>query len=71
MHSGILNGAAGTDMDLYLYRWDWTTGWNVVASSTSVSPQERIDFTSTDGYFIWAVTSYRGTGAYDFCLQHP
>ena len=71
VHSGILNGAAGTDMDLYLYRWDSATGWNVVASSTSVSPQERIDFNATGGYFIWAVTSYRGTGAYDFCLQHP
>ncbi len=70
-HSGILNGAVGTDVDLFLYRWDPASGWRVVSSSTSVSPQERIDFNATSGYFIWAVTAYRGTGAYDFCLQHP
>lgn len=71
VQSGILNGAAGSDVDLYLYQWDSATGWQVVSSSTSYTPQERIDFNATSGYFIWAVTAYSGTGAYDFCLQHP
>jgi subtilisin family serine protease len=71
VHSGILNGAAGTDVDLYLYQWDPVAGWSVVSSSTSYTPQERIDFNTAGGFFIWGVVAYSGTGAYDFCLQHP
>ena len=70
-HSGIVYGAAGTDVDLSLYQWDPVSGWSVVASSTSALPQERIDVNAASGYFIWAVNAYSGTGAYDFCLQNP
>ena len=68
-HEGELEGPAGTDFDLYLYKWNGS--WQVVASSTSSSSQESISYSGTSGYYVWRVTSYSGSGDYDLCLDTP
>jgi subtilisin family serine protease len=69
-HRGTLDGPAGVDFDLYLYRWNGFF-WSVVASGTSSAPDELVVYNGTAGYYYWRVTSYAGAGAYTFCLQRP
>lgn len=69
--SGILNGPAGTDFDLYLYKWNRFWGWQIVASSTSNTSNETIHYNGSAGYYIWDIYAYAGSGTYGFCLQHP
>ena len=69
-HNGWLEGPAGTDFDLYLYKW---TGWywSSVASSTSASSSESISYNGSAGYYYWRISSYSGSGGYDFWLERP
>ncbi|HET7307038.1 MAG TPA: pre-peptidase C-terminal domain-containing protein [Gammaproteobacteria bacterium] len=69
-HSGILTGPAGTDFDLYLEKWNGSQ-WVYVASSTSSTPNERIDYNGTSGYYLWDIYAYAGRGNFSFCLSHP
>lgn len=70
VHEGWLEGPAGTDFDLYLYRWSgW--GWSRVASSTSSSSSEHISYSGSSGYYYWRVTSYSGSGSYQLWLDTP
>ncbi len=69
-HQGWLQGPAGADFDLYLYKWS-RGGWRVVASSTSSSSTEYISYNGSAGYYMWEVYSYSGAGNYDFWLKHP
>lgn len=69
-HLGCLQGPAGTDFDLYLYKWNgW--GWSVVASSTSASSDEAISYSDSSGYYMWEMYSYSGSGSYAFQLDRP
>ena len=69
-HLGCLQGPAGTDFDLYLYKWNgW--GWSVVASSTSASSDEAISYSGSSGYYMWEMYSYSGSGSYAFQLDRP
>lgn len=70
-HSGELEGASGTDFDLYLYRWYGFWGWLIVDSSTSPSSTESITYNGSSGYYVWEVYSYSGSGSYDLCLDAP
>lgn len=65
---GWLKGPAGTDFDLYLYKWNGSD-WDVVGLSESPSSEESVTYTATSGYYIWLVTSYQGTGSYTFWMQ--
>ncbi|HEX7049099.1 MAG TPA: S8 family peptidase [Longimicrobiales bacterium] len=69
-HQGWLSGAAGTDYDLYLYRWNGFN-WQIVASSTSPDSEEQITFTGSSGYYVWRIHSFSGSGPYDFWLERP
>ncbi len=70
IHEGILTGPAGTDFDLYL--WKWVGGrWKTVASSLSSSSNESITYSGTSGYYVWRIYSYSGSGAYTFCMDRP
>lgn len=69
VHQGWLEGAAGTDFDLYLLRWNGS--WQVVASSTSASSSESISYSGSAGYYTWRITAYSGSGSYDFWLDRP
>jgi aqualysin 1 len=69
-HRGWLQGASGTDFDLYLWKWNgWT--WVTVASSTSWTSNEQISYYGTSGYYVWRIYSYSGSGPYDFWMQRP
>jgi subtilisin family serine protease len=65
---GWLQGPAGTDFDLYLYRWNGFF-WSQVASSISSSSTEHIYYNGSAGYYYWRVTSYSGSGSYTFWLD--
>ncbi|HEX6747366.1 MAG TPA: S8 family peptidase [Longimicrobium sp.] len=70
MHQGWLQGPAGTDFDLYLYRWDGTT-WVAVASGTTTGSTETVSYSGTPGYYWWEVRSYSGSGTYNVWLKRP
>lgn len=67
---GSLRGPAGSDFDLYLWRWNGTS-WVQVASATSVSTNENINYNGTAAYYLWGVYSYSGSGTYHFYSSHP
>jgi subtilisin family serine protease len=69
-HQGWLQGPAGTDFDLYLYKWNGSA-WAVVASATTSSNNETISYSGTSGYYEWEVRSYSGSGSYSLWLKHP
>ncbi len=70
LQQGWLEGASGTDFDLYLYKWNgWY--WQRVGSSTSSSSSESISYNGGSGYYMWEVYSYSGSGSYDFWLDRP
>ncbi len=69
-HSGTLSGPAGTDFDLYLWKWTGNR-WSTVASSLSSSSEESISYYGSSGYYVWRIESYSGSGSYTFCLERP
>lgn len=69
-HQGWLQGPAGTDFDLYLWKWNGSS-WSTVASSLSSSSTEQISYSGTSGYYAWRIYSYSGSGSYSFWLKKP
>ena len=69
-HRGCLRGPAGTDFDLYLYKWAGFY-WATVARSESSTSTEDITYNGTAGYYLWRVYSYNGSGSYTFGMQRP
>jgi hypothetical protein len=65
-HDGWLVVPSGTDFDLELQYSTDNTNWAVVASSTSTSPSEHINYFGSAGYYRWRVYSYSGSGVYRF-----
>lgn len=68
---GILSGPSGDDFDLYLYKWNSSWGWLVVASSTGPTASESISYNGSAGYYIWDIYGYAGSGNFTFCLSQP
>ncbi len=69
-HQGFLVGPAGTDFDLYLWKWNGSA-WAVVASATTASSTETISYAGTSGYYLFGAYSYSGAGQYHFWLKKP
>jgi hypothetical protein len=67
---GALRGPAGSDFDLYLWRWNGTS-WVQVASATTISNNENITYNGAAGWYLWGVYSYSGSGTYHFYYDHP
>lgn len=67
---GWLKGSAGTDYDLYLWRWNGSA-WELVASSATEARDENISYTGQAGYYVWQIYAYSGSGAYEFWMQKP
>ncbi|HEY7215610.1 MAG TPA: matrixin family metalloprotease [Thermoanaerobaculia bacterium] len=65
-----LRGPAGSDFDLYLWRWNGTA-WVQVASATTISSNESISYSGAAGWYLWGVYSYSGSGTYHFYYDHP
>ncbi|MBB1059608.1 M4 family metallopeptidase [Lysobacter spongiae] len=67
---GWLRGPSGADFDLELYRWSGS-GWSKVASSTSPTSEESVNYNGAAGYYYWKVLSYSGSGNYDLWIDAP
>lgn len=65
-----LQGTAGTDPDLYLQKWNGSA-WVNVAGSATTTPQERVNYLGTAGYYTLRVYAYNGAGTYDVWATHP
>jgi serine protease len=63
-----LEGPAGTDFDLYLFKRNGTQ-WTQVASSAKSASQEAIAYDGTTGTFKVEVRSYNGTGPFKVWKQ--
>ncbi|HEV7165425.1 MAG TPA: Ig-like domain-containing protein [Gammaproteobacteria bacterium] len=71
VNSGLLSGPSGTDYDLYLYKWNSRSGWQVVGASTGSTSSETINYNGTSGYYEWDIYAYSGSGSFQLCLKHP
>ncbi|MFZ6875697.1 M64 family metallopeptidase [Undibacterium sp. Di27W] len=65
-----LSGPAGTDFDLYLYKYSGSA-WTKVASSEGSTSTEAINYTGTAGYYYAQVKSYSGSGIYTLTYSFP
>jgi subtilisin family serine protease len=70
IHRGCLDGPAGVNFDLALYRWSGSR-WVRVAVSEVSGPDESITYNGTAGYYYWRVYSSSGSGSYIFGMQRP
>jgi len=68
---GQLSGPSSADFDLYLYKWSSYWGWTSVASSTSNTSSESINYSGSSGYYMWDIYAYSGSGNYTLCISHP
>lgn len=69
-HVGVLQGPAGTDFDLYLWWWNGY-GWETVAQGISATSNENVTYSGVEGYYVWRVYSYSGSGNYTLTLTQP
>ncbi|RXR25031.1 S1 family peptidase [Oerskovia turbata] len=69
-HRVCLSGPAGTDLDLYLQKWNGYS-WASVAQSTSPGATEAVTYTGTAGYYRYVVHAYAGSGAYTLGATTP
>ncbi|MRV76775.1 hypothetical protein GJ700_34200 [Duganella sp. FT92W] len=65
-----LTGPAGTDFDLYLYKYSGSA-WVKVAASEGQTSTESISYNGTAGYYYAQVKSYSGSGAYTLTYNFP
>lgn len=65
-----LTGPAGTDFDLFLYKWNGST-WIKVASSEGSTSTETISYNGTAGFYYGMVKSYAGSGTYTLKYTFP
>ncbi len=65
-----LQGPAGTDFDIYLYKQNGST-WTQVSSSVKTGSLEQISYQGSAGVYRLKVISYSGAGTYEFYRQLP
>ncbi len=70
LHEGYLQGPAGTDFDLYLFKWH-NNNWVQVAKAETASTNETIKYNGTAGYYTWLVSSWSGAGNYTLYINKP
>lgn len=71
VHKGCLDGPAGVDFDLVLYRLNSAGGWTSVARSEGITADESITYSGIAGTYRWRVFSYSGSGSFAFGMQKP
>lgn len=70
-HNVCLAGPAGTDLDLFLQRWNGNE-WATVASGQSDDANEAISYDGEAGYYrVVAFSPYKGAGDYKVGLTNP
>jgi len=70
IHEAWLEGAAATNFNLTLYRWN-RRGWSAVAISAGATSSEHIRYSGRSGYYLWALSSVAGSGEFNFWLTRP
>ncbi|MER6827636.1 S1 family peptidase [Streptosporangium sp. NPDC000563] len=70
IHSACLAGSGSVDFDLYLQKWN-NQSWVTVATSESPTPNEKITYTGTAGYYRYRIVSFSGSGAYTLGYNAP
>jgi hypothetical protein len=65
-----LSGPAGTDFELYLFKWSGSA-WTKVAASEGSTSSESISYNGTAGYYYAQVKSYSGSGTYTLNYKFP
>ncbi|GAA4204792.1 hypothetical protein GCM10022252_64310 [Streptosporangium oxazolinicum] len=70
LHTACLDGVDSADFDLHLQKWD-NRKWVTVATSESPTPDEKITYTGTAGYYRYRVISFSGSGAYTLGYSAP
>lgn len=70
---GWLEGPGSADFDLRLEKYSCSLfcSWSSVSSSESTSSSEAIDYNGSAGNYRWRVSSYSGSGSYDFWYAMP
>lgn len=68
--TGQLTGPAGTDFDLFLYKWNGSA-WGQVAKSDGSSSSESISYNGSAGYYYFEIKSYSGAGNYTLQYRFP
>lgn len=67
-----LSGAAGTNFDLFLFKWNGSTSkWDQVAKSSNTTSTESISYSGTAGYYYASVKSITGSGTYTVKYTFP
>lgn len=67
---GWLQGAAGTDYDLILGRYNASTGqWDRVAGSDGPTSSESLSYSAPAGYYRWRINDYSGSGGFTLWTQ--
>jgi len=67
---GWLKGAAGTDYDLILGRYNASTGqWDRVAAADGPSSDESLTYEAPAGTYRWRINAYSGSGSYTLWTQ--
>ena len=75
-HRGWLEGikvSANAEFNLHLWKWDNQVRiWKIVRGSIFKGARGYIEYRDAPpGYYTWAVTSYWGSGTYEFSLERP
>ena len=65
-----LSGPAGTDFDLFLFKWSGSA-WIKVAASEGNTSTESISYNGSAGYYYAQVKSYSGSGTYSLTYNFP
>jgi Zn-dependent metalloprotease len=70
--TGQLFGPAGSNFDLFLEKYNSSTAtWSVVASRTTASPNEILEYSSAPGEYRWRVQATSGSGSYSLYWNQP
>ncbi|MEM6793158.1 MAG: SdrD B-like domain-containing protein [Acidobacteriota bacterium] len=61
----------GHDFDLHLFRWQWGRWVRVARSELEGTSSEHVSFWGQQGYYIWKVVSWQGSGSYTLSFRNP
>lgn len=70
-HTGQLSGAAGTNHDLYLEKWNGSTWAATNWSTTAGTSTELLESWESAGTYRWRVQATSGTGTYTLYWNRP
>ena len=72
-HRGILSSPSNAIFDLFLERYSFWSGWQVVDQDLPASGDQDavVEYSGNSGYFVWRAESWTGSGNYELCIDVP